>query len=177
LVHYQFETIHPFGDGNGRIGRLLLAIMLKEKCELTKPWLYMSEYFERNRDEYAERLFNVSAQGSWEEWIQFCLRGTAQQAKETVERCERLRIIRDDFMKRLDEVGGSVRLNTIIEDVFHSPFVRIASLPDRLDVTYPTAKADVERLVEAGILKELDGVSPKTFYAPEVFNIAYEEVD
>lgn len=177
LVHYQFETIHPFRDGNGRVGRLLLAIMLRDQCDLTKPWLYLSEFFEKNREEYAERLFNVSARAEWEEWIEFCLQGTIQQAKETLQRCERLRAVRENFMNRLKEVGGAVRLNTIVESIFHSPFVRISALPELLDVTYPTAKSDVERLVDAGILQELSSVTPRTFYAPEVFDIAYDEVD
>jgi Fic family protein len=176
LVHYQFETIHPFNDGNGRVGRLLLALMLKQRCELSKPWLYMSEYFEKNREEYIERLFNVSAAGDWNSWVEFCLRGVVSQAKQTVERCERIRAIRDAFATKMHNVGGSVRLAKIVEDVFQSPFLRIADLAKRLEVTYPTAKADVERLVRAGILQPLSGISPKTYYAPEVFGVAYEEI-
>jgi Fic family protein len=177
LIHYQFETIHPFNDGNGRVGRLLLAIMLKHYCDFSKPWLYMSEYFERHREEYVQKLFNVSALADWDGWIEYCLRGTVFQVRDTIQRCERLRKIREDFTRRITAVGGSVRLTQIVEDIFYSPFVRIADLPERLKVTYPTAKADVDRLVQAGILKELENVSPKTFYAPEVFNVAYEEMD
>jgi Fic family protein len=176
LIHYQFETIHPFSDGNGRVGRLLLAIMLKELCGLSKPWLYMSEYYEKNRQEYIERLFNVSASGGWERWIEFCLKGVEIQARDTVHRCERLQQIKQTFMERLTEVGGSIRLSQIVEDIFSSPFVRIADLPKKLGVTYPTAKADVERLVQAGILKKLEPLTPTTYYAPEVFNVAYEEM-
>ena len=177
LVHYQFETIHPFIDGNGRVGRLLLAIMLQQKCNLTKPWLYMSEFYEASRDDYVGRLFNVSSTGSWAEWIEYCLQGTTQQARDTISRCERLVKIRDSFMSKLHECGGSIRLKQIVDDVFHSPFVRIADLPARLDVTYPTARADVERLVDVKILRELPTVRPKTYYAPEVFNVAYEKLD
>lgn len=177
LIHYQFETIHPFADGNGRVGRLLLAIMFKNCCSLSKPWLYMSEYFEKHREEYMQRLFNISASGDWEGWIEFCLSGTSHQARDTIQRCERLLRIREDFMRRVGEVGGSVRLNQIVEGIFHSPFVRVAALPKQLGVTYPTAKADVERLVNAGILSELENVAPRTFYAPEVFNVAYEEME
>jgi Fic family protein len=176
LVHYQFETIHPFNDGNGRVGRLLLAIMLKELCGLSKPWIYMSEYYEKHNVEYTERLFNVSASADWERWIEFCLTGIASQAKDTIQRCDRLRKIKEDFLKRATEVGGSVRLAQIVEDFFYSPFVRIADLPKRLGITYPTAKADIERLVQAGILRELETLTPKTFCAPEVFNVAYEEM-
>lgn len=176
LMHYQFETIHPFNDGNGRVGRLLLAIMLQQKCRLTKPWLYLSEFYERYRDEYTQNLFNVSADGNWHGWIEFCLRGTVTQAQETITRCEHLLAIRDSFTNRLADVGGSVRLSQIVDDIFYSPFVRVAALSRRLNVTYPTAKADLERLVQAGILRELPSASPKTYFAPEVFDVAYEQM-
>lgn len=177
LIHYQFETIHPFSDGNGRVGRLLLAIMLKQLCGLSKPWLYMSDYFEKHRDEYIQRLFNVSTSGDWEGWTEFCLMGIASQARDTIQRCNRLQKIKDAFMKKLMEVGGAVRLNQIVEDIFHTPFVRISDLPKRLGISYPTAKTDVERLEDAGILRELPDMSPKTYYSPDVFNAAYDEME
>ena len=151
--------------------------MLKHCCGLSKPWVYMSEYFEKNRDEYMQRLFNVSAFADWDGWIEFCLRGAVSHASDTIQRCERLQKIREDVMTRIGDVGGKVRLNRIVEDIFHSPLVRIADLPEKLSVTYPTAKAAVERLVQAGILKELENVTPKTFYAPDIFNVAYEEME
>ncbi|MCC6124736.1 MAG: Fic family protein [Pirellulales bacterium] len=177
LVHYQFETIHPFKDGNGRVGRLLLAIMLKEFCGLSKPWLYLSEFFESNREDYVQNLFRVSSQAAWDGWIEFCLLGVVQQAKDTIRRCERLQKIQKIFLEKVADSGGSIRLNSILERIFHSPFVRIADLPEKLGVTYPTAKSDVERLVEAGVLQELEGVFPKTYYAPEIYNVAYEAME
>lgn len=177
LIHYQFETIHPFSDGNGRVGRLLLALMIKEFCGLSKPWVYMSEYYDKRREEYAERLFNVSAKADWDGWIEFCLKGIVIQVKDTIQRCERLQKIKDDYMKKAREVGGDIRLSQIVEDIFYSPFVRVASLPAKLDITYPTAKKDLERLVEAGILSELPNLSPKTYYARDVFNIAYADME
>jgi Fic family protein len=177
LVHYQFETIHPFSDGNGRVGRLLLAMMLKERCGLSKPWLYMSEYFENRHDEYNERLFNVSAKNDWTAWIEFCLRGVVSQAKQTILRCERLRAIREAFSENIQQIGGSVRLQRIMEDIFQSPFVRITDLAGRLGVSYPTANADVQRLVQAGIVEVLPDIRPKTYYAPKVFAVAYEEAE
>jgi Fic family protein len=177
LAHYQFETIHPFRDGNGRVGRLLLAMMIQQHCKLTKPWLYLSEFFEKNRDDYRERLFNVSAKAAWTEWVEFCLQGTSEQAKATIQRCENLRIIKDDYMQRLTATGGSVRLNKIVEDLFYSPIIELAHLPERLGVTYPTAKSDAERLVEVGILAELPDTTVRTFYAPEIYRIAYGDID
>ncbi|MBC8354679.1 MAG: Fic family protein [Planctomycetes bacterium] len=176
LVHYQFETIHPFNDGNGRVGRLLLALMLQQRCEMSKPWLYLSEYFDRYRDEYVQHLFHVSTHANWSAWVEFCLNATITQAKETIERCERMLAIREDFSARLVKVGGNVRLNQIVESIFHSPFVQVADLAKKLSVTYPTAKSDLERLASAGILQELPGAQPRTYYAPEVFNIAYESL-
>ncbi len=178
LVHYQFEAIHPFVDGNGRVGRLLLAIMLQRQCNLSKPWLYLSEYYERNKDQYIDRLYRISTEGAWHDWIEFCLRGTVTQATETIERCQRLLAIRERFVERISSIaGGSVRLSRIVEDVFVSPFVRVAEVSRRLEVTYPTAKADIEKLVSAGILKELSQLKPRTFFAPEIFEIAYEPIE
>jgi len=176
LVHYQFETIHPFNDGNGRIGRLLLALMMQQRCGMSKPWLYLSEFFDSYRDEYINNLFRISTQADWSTWIEFCLQATVTQAKATITRCERLVAIRERFNQRLVDVGGNVRLNQIVEQIFHSPFVRIADLPKQLGVTYPTAKADVDRLADAGILRELPNVTPKTYFAPEVYSVAYEEL-
>lgn len=177
LVHYQFETIHPFVDGNGRVGRLLLAIMLQQRCGLSKPWLYLSEFFERHRDEYIGHLFSVSTEGAWSQWIEFCLNGALAQATATVARCRRLLEIRDEYARRVAAVGGNVRLSQIVEGVFNSPFVRVAPLARRLNVTYPTARADIDRLVSADILRALPDATPKTFYAPEVFSVAYGEMD
>jgi Fic family protein len=177
LIHYQFETIHPFVDGNGRVGRLLLAIMLQQRFGRSKPWLYMSDYFERYREEYVRHLFNISARGDWESWIEFCLQGTVTQARDTITRCDRLLKVKDEYASRLASVGGSLRLSQIVEGLFQSPYVRVADLPQCLHVTYPTAKADVDRLVQAGILSELPNVSPKTFYAKEVFAVAYEDIE
>ncbi|QDU42407.1 Adenosine monophosphate-protein transferase SoFic [Symmachiella dynata] len=177
LAHYQFETIHPFIDGNGRVGRLLLAIMMQQNCKLSMPWLYLSEFFEQHRDEYMSCLFNISVKGSWTEWIEYCLRGTLWQTQETIRRCENLRAIREEYLKRITSGGGSARLVQIVEDIFISPFIRVVDLPERLGVSYPTAGTDLQRLVDAGILEELPNERPKLYYAPEVFRISYDTLD
>ena len=176
LIHYQFETIHPFQDGNGRVGRLLIGIMIQRAMGLTKPWLHMSEYFENHRDEYFGGLFNISSTGNWTTWIDYCLQGVAEQAKATICRCERLLEIRKEFSERIAKVGGHVRLNLIIDAIFDSPFVRVVDLQRQLGISYPTAAKDVERLVQAEILSELETIYPKTFYSKEVFRVAYESL-
>jgi Fic family protein len=177
LAHYQFEAIHPFMDGNGRVGRMLLATMIQRRCGLTKPWLYLSDYFARHREEYVDRLFAVSTEAAWMEWIRFCLQGVVTVADATLNRCDQLRSLRDDYMKRVTAAGGSIRLLDIVEDLFRSPVMRVADLPARLSVTYPTAKADVDRLVNAGIVTEMGGTSARTVYAQEIFRIAYSDLE
>lgn len=176
LCHYQFETIHPFHDGNGRVGRLLLALMFQRLCGLTKPWLYLSDILERQRDAYCDALFGVSTAGDWTGWLELCLNATIAQANETILRCEKLNSLRVEFSQRVNNCGGSIRLNQIVDELFKSPFVRIANLAKLLGVTYPTAKADCERLVSCNVLTLLPALSPATYYASEVFLIAYEGI-
>lgn len=176
LVHYQFETIHPFMDGNGRIGRLLLALMLLRQCGFSKPLLYLSEYFEAQRDSYTRLLFEVSAKGNWSGWIEFCLQGALSQARDTIIRCERILKLRDDYMARLQEIDGSTRLHGIIERIFDSPFAQITEVAHSMGVHYQTAQADLERLRDAKILVELPDFRPKTYYSPDVFKIGYEGI-
>jgi Fic family protein len=177
LVHYQFETIHPFIDGNGRVGRLLLALMLQRNCDFSKPWLYLSGFFEAHREAYVQHLFDVSAKGSWTSWIEFCLHGTLSQARETITRCERILKLKDEYMTRLRDIDGSTRLHAIVEGIFDSPFVQVTDLARRMNIHYQTAQADLEKLKQAKVLVELTDFRPKTFYAPAVFRVAYEELE
>lgn len=174
IVHYQFEAIHPFGDGNGRIGRVVLSLMTSQWCKLKLPWLYMSEFFERWKEEYITNLFQVSAAGAWEKWIEFCLNGTIQQANEAINRCAKLKDLKCTMLERTRE-NASPRTAQIIDRLFSNPIVRVSDLKVKLNVSYPTAQYDVERLVKANILSELPNVRPKTFFSSEIMRIAYEE--
>jgi Fic family protein len=175
LVHYQVEAIHPFPDGNGRIGRVLLSLMIYKWCNHFLPWLYMSEFFERFKDEYISKLFAISAEGAWERWVEFCLRGTIRQANDSIRKCDRLRALKDDMHQKARP--GSARTDHIIDRLFSRPFVSVASLARRNKVTYPTAKTDIEHLEKVGILVKLEKIRPATYYSPEIFNIAYAESD
>jgi Fic family protein len=177
LVHYQFEAIHPFIDGNGRVGRLLLALMLERKCGFSKPWLYLSEFFEAHRETYTQFLFDISATGNWTNWIEFCLQGTLAQARATIVRCERILRLKDEYMVRLRDIDGSTRLNRIVESIFDSPFAQITDIARKLGVHYQTAQADLEKLRQANIIVLLPNFRPKTYYAQEVFNVAYEQLE
>ena len=175
VVHYQFEAIHPFLDGNGRVGRLLLSITIDEWCKLSAPWLYMSEYFEKRKDEYMDRLLAISTRGEWEGWIEFCLKGVVEEARETVARCTKIVDLKREYHGKIQNLGGNLRLLAIVDGLFDNPMVRIAGLAKTHGVSYPTAKADVERLSAAQILAPIEDVYPAAYYSPEIFRVAYGE--
>ena len=176
LVHYQFETIHPFTDGNGRVGRLLLALMTARECNLAMPWLYMSSFFEKHKDEYVDRLFSVNRKGDWTSWVEFCLRGTEEQAADSIRRSDRLKELHEEMQLRAS--SGSGRLHRIVDYLFYSPVVTAPYLQKVLDVSPPTARADIERLVNLGILKRSgEQKHPMVFYAPAIWEIVFETLD
>jgi len=173
LVHYQFEAIHPFRDGNGRVGRLLLSIMITDRCGLSAPWLHMSAYFDDHRQEYIDRLLRVSTHADWDGWIEFCLRGVIAQAADTESRCEQLLVLNQDYKQRLAAIGGSLRLSAIVDRLFAVPVIRTAGLGSQFNITYPTAKADIEKLVRAGIVTEIAGSRTKTYVCSDILDIIY----
>ncbi len=173
IIHYQFERIHPFIDGNGRIGRVLLSLMIYKYKNLKMPWLYMSPYFEEYKDEYIRNLFNVSAKGDWTEWIRFCLRGTIEQCQDAIYRCELLGKLKNKYLTEATE--GSGRIANIIKELFTIPLISITKVRDMMEVTYPTAKGDVEYLESLGILKEVENTRPKMYIAPEILHIAFNK--
>lgn len=171
LAHYQFEAIHPFSDGNGRIGRLLLSLCISGWLEHYRPWLYLSEFFEDNRDMYIRHLFEISTESAWEEWVTFCLKGTILQANDAISRCQAMREVQKKYHDLT--AGGSGRMHRIIEMLFNMPLIQVGDIERRCNVTYPTAKKDLEYLVEKGVLEEDEDSYPRTFYAPRLFKIAY----
>ena len=174
MVHYQFETIHPFLDGNGRVGRLVLSLMIYDLLKLSKPWLYLSSFFDKYKDEYINLLFQVSTTGNWQDWIAFCLRGTIEQSKDALDRFDRLLTLRSKYMELLDRTGGSVRLNRLIDYLFESPAISVSQVAEICDVQYNTARADINRLINANILVESDITArPKIYFAPDILEIAY----
>jgi Fic family protein len=175
IAHYQFEAIHPFIDGNGRVGRALLALCAYKWCGLSRPWLYVSPYFDRHKDEYIDSLFAVSTDGAWNRWLELCLRATIDACRDAVSRCDQLARLREDYHARADGMSG--RMHALVEGLFSNPMVRVTEAASRLHVSYPTAKTDIAKLVEVGILSELDQTYPKAFFSRAVFNAAYREDD
>jgi Fic family protein len=176
IAHYQFEAIHPFRDGNGRVGRLLLSILISEWCNLSNQSLYMSDYFDRNRDKYFDTLLKVSTEGKWEDWVGFCLEGTIQQAHDMQKRCDELVELSREFRGAVENAKGSLRISSIIDGLFESPVVTISNISRKYDVVYNTAKSYVEKLAASGVLEELGGLKTKTFYCRKIFDITYKDV-
>jgi Fic family protein len=177
LVHYQFEAIHPFGDGNGRVGRLLLGILTREWCDLAGQWLYMSAYFDAHKEEYIDRLFHISTDADWEGWVEFCLNGIIAQCVDTQQRCSQLLALWDGYKKRLADLKRAARLGLIVDGLFADPVATAASIMRTYHVTQPTARADLESLVELHILKslQLKQRRQKGYYCPDIFRITYED--
>jgi Fic family protein len=174
LAHYQFETIHPFGDGNGRVGRLLLSLTIQEWCKLSGQWLYMSAYFEKHKTDYMDYLKSVSTHGNWEGWIEFCLEGVIEQANDAEKRCDKLLSLHKDFHNRLKK--GSLRLAKILEGLFETPVVSVLNIKRTFGVSHPTARADLKKLESMGILVELSGMTNISYYAPQIYRVTYEDL-
>jgi Fic family protein len=172
LIHYQFEAIHPFEDGNGRIGRLLFTLLMCAEDLLPSPLLYLSAYLERNRKEYYRLLLAVSQSGKWMEWISFILRGVAEQAKDSVRKAGQLLELRDRYRGKVKTVRSSSLLMGLVDQLFRVPAITVTHAADTLGVTYAAAAKHVGKLVEAGILKEVSGHRRnKLFAALEIIKV------
>ncbi len=177
LAHYQFETIHPFLDGNGRVGRLLLSLMVYKTCGLHQPWLYLSSYFEKHKNEYIDALFNVSAQGNWKIWVNTCLNATIAECQEAMERIDKLLELKKNYEEKINSHKSSnIRLTQILTSLLAYPLVTAPSLQKQFDVTYPTAQADIDKLISLGILtKSPREGRPQAYIASDIFSVAYRE--
>ena len=158
LLHLQFETIHPYLDGNGRIGRLLVTLLLEEWNLLSQPLLYLSLFFKRNREDYYRLLNAVRLEGDWESWVRFFLEGVASIAKEATETARDLfALVSADRARALAAPASSVMAVRLFEALGQHPIVTIARVTELLDITKPTATKAVNTLVDAGILTETSG--------------------
>ncbi len=175
IVHYHFEAIHPFEDGNGRVGRVLLSLCVANWVRLTLPWLYMSEYYSRNRDEYTQRLYGVSTNGGWDEWIRFCLQGAIEQASESIKRCKLLKTMKDRYEELVQ--GRGVRMSRIIDLLFMLPVLRVSDLVNHFEIHYDTARSDIQTLIDCRIVMEMPDSHPKQFVAKDVIDVAFGEVE
>lgn len=172
LVHYQFEAIHPFLDGNGRIGRLLLTLLLCSGGMLPEPLLYLSAYFEHHRQEYYRLLLAVSQSGAWSEWIVYFLRGVAEQSRDAVKRSNRLLDLWQTYRQQLQSSRSSALSLQLVDELLSSPAVTIGQAARLLGVTPRAAQLNVDKLVTQGILTEITGRQRnRVFVARQIIRI------
>lgn len=157
IIHYQFETIHPFLDGNGRIGRILIPLYLVNKGLLSKPLFYMSAFFEANKDAYYKKLMDARLKNDFSTWIIFFLKGVEQTTRHSIETLMAILDIKDKLTKKIQNESGNRSSNNLrlFNELFQTPFVQVGQVKEKLGVSSTTAKYVVDDLVEMGVLQEL----------------------
>lgn len=175
LIHYQFEAIHPFLDGNGRIGRLLAILLLIEWGLLSQPWLNLSAYFETHRPAYYDHLLSVSQRGEWENWLFFFLEGIEDQSIDAIVRIKRLQLLRRVYDERLSDERAAERLMQAVKVLFERPILSIRQLETAMGVPYRTAQRYIEKLELLGILREVTGRARNRLYQADEVLSALED--
>ncbi len=176
LAHYQFEAIHPFADGNGRVGRALLMVQLVREGILPAPLLNPSAQLELHRDEYYGRLLAVSQRGQWAEWIEFFSRSIANEAADAILRIEKLESLREHYYQVVRRPRASALLPKLIDELFAEPSVTIPGTAKLLGVTQPAAFQLLNRLLDAKIIREVTGRARNRIYlAQEIVDLFSDE--
>ncbi len=174
LCHYQFETIHPFLGGNGRVGRLLIILLLINQKMLPAPLLYLSAFFEATRDEYYRKLFNVSSNGDWNDWLIYFLNGVAVQSEDALSRAERINERLEKWTRQVASTASHVAVG-IVEHFAVNPYLTIKRIAHELDVAYSTAERGVKKLVNENIIHQVgDNKRDRIYCASEILSILEE---
>lgn len=170
LIHYQFETIHPFLDGNGRIGRLLILLYLMEQGLLAKPVIYISYFLKKNQIEYYDRIGEVRRSGNFEQWIRFFLEAVSKAASDSLEAIRQLSALHDINIDKLPKTARSKdNLRAVFDYIEQYPIIDIKRTAKELDISYNTAATAVKKLVELGILQETTNAARNRVFAYEEY--------
>lgn len=170
LIHYQFETIHPFLDGNGRIGRLLILLYLMEQRLIEKPVIYISYFLKKNRIEYYDRISEVRRTGNFEQWIRFFLEAVSKAASDSLEAIRQLSVLHDTNVEKLPKTTRSKdNLRAVFDYIEQYPIIDIKRTAKELEVSYNTVAAAVRKLVELGILQETTNAARNRVFAYEEY--------
>ena len=170
MLHYQFETIHPYHDGNGRIGRLLIILFLCAREVMPTPLLYLSAYFERDRGRYYDELHSLTVTGDWERWLLYFLEGVESQARDTLERARRIRKMHDEYTGALQRRGGTGNHFKLLDELFRRPVTTTRGVREALGISNQGARNIIERFVGDGILREGPPGRPRFYFATEVLD-------
>ncbi len=182
LLHVQFETIHPFLDGNGRIGRLLITFFLMVVGELTQPALYLSLFFKNNRNEYYERLSAVRSEGDWEGWLAFFLDGVAQTAEQVVRTTHDINRLFDDDLTQISKLKRpAIRAKNVHRYLCQRGIVNVKDVAANLGITPPTARSALNDLKKQGIVQDIKGSGRERIYVYtaliEILDIGAEPIN
>ena len=172
LAHAQFETIHPFLDGNGRTGRLLITFLLCEQNILKKPLLYISYYFKKNRSEYYDRLQAVRDNGNWEGWLKFFLHGVYEVAQEASTNARKIVSMKEEHrLLVLNKMGRKKSGNaiTLLERLYFKPIVSVENVQEIIQLSYPNANTLIRELCDVGLLEEITGQKRNRVFAYQPF--------
>ncbi len=166
LAHVQFETIHPFLDGNGRVGRLLITFLLAAEGALSEPLLYLSLYFKTHRQEYYDHLQRVRTHGDWEGWLRFFLQGVVETAGEALATTRRILALFDKDRRRLEGLGrAAASAFRVMELLQKKPITGVQEMAKELELTYPTVASALVRMKKLRIVKELTGYKRNRVFA------------
>jgi len=174
LVHAQFETIHPFLDGNGRVGRLLITLLLCQQGILQRPLLYLSYYLKAHRAQYYDRLNAVRREGDWEGWLKFFLRGVYEVSRSATNTARAILQLREEHRQRIAEPGGGGSFARLLDYLFEQPIVSVRMVEKKLGCAYVTAGKLVDQLVRLGLLKEITGRQRNRRYRYEPYLALFE---
>lgn len=170
LIHYQFETIHPFLDGNGRVGRLLITLFLMEKKVLTTPALYISYFLKKNRVEYYDRMTEVSTKGNYEQWVKFFLQTIMESAEDATATIDELIALHDNNVAMISQMGRAAKNAMLVFNYLESnPIIEIGKTAEALGITFNTTSSAVNRLVDSGILVKTSDKSRNRTFAYEAY--------
>ncbi len=170
LIHYQFETIHPFLDGNGRVGRLLITLFLMEKEILTTPALYISYFLKKNRVEYYDRMTEVRTKGNYEQWVKFFLQAIMESAEDATATIDKLIVLHDANVAIISKLGRAAKNAILVFNYLESnPIIEIRKTAEALGITFNTVSSAVNRLVDAGILVQTSDTSRNRTFAYEAY--------
>lgn len=169
IIHYQFETIHPFPDGNGRVGRIMIPLLLEYHDIIEHPILYMSQFLEDNRNAYVDLMLKLSQQGDWMGWLEFFLEGVIASCKKTIETIEKITNMLHEYREKCQQARSSALLIQIVERLFERPIITIPDAQKLTGISYKAAQNNIERLLEYGILKAGPShVRPRYFIAQDL---------
>lgn len=172
LVHYQFETIHPFADGNGRLGRMLVSLMTMSEGLLEMPVLYLSPELEKRKDDYIDHMYRVSSSGEWEDWIRFFLSVLETSCRRTVDTIDRILSLQQEYHEKARAASRSNNIGSVVDMLFESPVIRPANIVERLGITDAAARNILRQLTGLEILHELRGIYPMVWVAGELLDVS-----